>query len=63
MSTESTATSFTVRRNYTIAEVIFMPKDYAELRTFYGKIETKDQESVVLMAAPAVSAKSTTATN
>jgi len=63
MSTESTPTSVTIRRNYTLGEIIFMPKEYPELRTFYGKMETKDQESVVLTAAPVSPAKATTATN
>jgi len=60
---ESTPTSVTVRRNYTLGEVIFMPKEYPDLRAFYNKFETKDQESVVLTVAPTTAAKSTTATN
>ena len=60
---ESTPTSVTVHRNYTLGEVIFMPKEYADLRSFYNKFETKDQESVVLTVAPTTAAKSTTATN
>ncbi len=63
MSTESTATSVTVRRNYTIGEIVFEPKNYAELRAFYNKMEAKDQESVVLLASPTEAAKPTTATN
>ncbi len=63
MATESTPTSVTVHRNYTLGEIIFKTEEYPGLRSFYGKMETKDQESVVLTAAPAVSAKSTTATN
>ena len=31
-----------------------MPKDYDSLRKFYSQFESKDQESVVLKAAPAV---------
>ena len=59
-SFESTPTSVTVHRNYTLGEIIFLPKEYADLRAFYNKFETKDQESVVLTTAPP---KSTTATN
>lgn len=62
-SAESTPTNFTIRRNYTIAEIIYLPKEYADLRSFYGKIETKDQESVVLTTTPVEAAKPTTATN
>jgi hypothetical protein len=62
-STESTPTSVTVRRNYTLGEIIFMQKEYADLRSFYSKMETKDQESVVLTSAPAGPAKPTTAAN
>lgn len=56
LSTESTPTSVTFRRNYTLGEIMFMPKEYPDLRAFYNKIETKDQESVVLTAAPATAA-------
>ncbi|HEX7157530.1 MAG TPA: transglutaminase, partial [Edaphobacter sp.] len=59
MTTESTPTSVTFRRNYTLGEIWFLPKEYPELRAFYNKIETKDQESVVFTeAAPAASASS-----
>jgi hypothetical protein len=60
ISTESTPTSFTVRRNLTVGDVLFLKVDYPELREFYGKFETKDQEPVVLThkdAGSAVSAK------
>jgi hypothetical protein len=63
LSTESTPTSITVRRNYTLGEILYLPKEYAELRAFYGKFETRDQESVVLTVAPATPAKSVTSTN
>jgi hypothetical protein len=53
MSAESTPTSYTVRRNYSLGEIIFVAKQYADLRTFYSKFETKDQETVVLTSAPA----------
>ncbi len=56
IASESTPTSFTVRRNYFLGEIIFEPKEYQSLRTFYSKFETKDQESVVLTTAPATGA-------
>jgi len=52
LSSESAADNFTVRRTYVLGEIIFLPPQYANLRTFYTKIETKDQESVVLTTAP-----------
>lgn len=42
------ASGFTTRRNHLLGELLVMPKDYAELRTFYSQFESKDQESVVL---------------
>jgi hypothetical protein len=52
LSSESNSSSFTVRRNLTLGEIVYPPKDYPDLRAFYSKLETKDQESVVLTAAP-----------
>jgi transglutaminase-like putative cysteine protease len=52
MATESTATSFTVRRIYVMAEIFYKTDEYAGLRDFYSKFENKDQESVVLTTAP-----------
>jgi Domain of Unknown Function with PDB structure (DUF3857)/Transglutaminase-like superfamily len=52
MSTESTATSFTVRRNYVLGDIVFTPEQYSNLRAFYSKMENKDQETVVLTSAP-----------
>jgi hypothetical protein len=53
LTTESTPTSFTVRRNYTLGGLLFPPASYSAIRTFFSKMETKDQETVVLTAAPA----------
>jgi transglutaminase-like putative cysteine protease len=50
------AKGFTTRRNYIQGELLVMPKDYDSLRKFYAQFESKDQESVVLKAAPAVAA-------
>jgi hypothetical protein len=52
MSSESTSSSFTVRRNFTLGEIVYQAKEYPGLRGFYSKLETKYQESVVLTAAP-----------
>lgn len=43
----------TLYRNVTIGRVLFPAADYADLRTFYGKLEAKDQESLVLTRASA----------
>jgi hypothetical protein len=45
---------FTTRRNHIQGELLVMPKDYETLRKYYAQFESKDQESVVLKAAPAV---------
>ena len=50
------AKGFTTRRNYVQGELLVMPKDYDALRKYYAQFESKDQESVVLKAAPAVAA-------
>jgi hypothetical protein len=50
------AKGFTTRRNHIQDELLVMPKDYDSLRKFYTQFESKDQESVVLKAAPAVAA-------
>jgi Domain of Unknown Function with PDB structure (DUF3857)/Transglutaminase-like superfamily len=59
LNTLSTSNSFTVRRDYVIGEIIFKPTDYPGLRSFYSKFENKDQEAVVLTAAPAAKATPT----
>ncbi|HEY6375504.1 MAG TPA: DUF3857 domain-containing protein, partial [Edaphobacter sp.] len=40
LSTESTPTNVTFRRNYTLGEIWYLPKEYPDLRAFYNKIET-----------------------
>jgi hypothetical protein len=52
LTTSSTPNSVTVRRDFSLGEFLFPTKDYANLRAFYNKMETKDQESVVLTASP-----------
>jgi hypothetical protein len=48
LSTESTADTFTVRRTYALGDIVFNTDKYSAVRAFYSKMETKDQESVVL---------------
>ncbi len=56
-SFKKTPNSITLYRNVTLGETIFLPADYPELRTFYGKLEAKDQEALVLTRPDAVAAK------
>ena len=35
----------------TVAKTFFMPDDYPDLRSFYGKLEAKDQETLILTHA------------
>ncbi|HEY4358619.1 MAG TPA: transglutaminase-like domain-containing protein, partial [Acidobacteriaceae bacterium] len=57
------AKSVTVRRDFIFNDILIGPKDYADLRKFYTQLESKDQESVVLRAAPVASASATPAGN
>jgi hypothetical protein len=52
----SDAKGFTTRRNHARTELLVVPKDYDTLRKYYSQFESKDQESVVLKATPAVAA-------
>ncbi|MBB5338268.1 DUF3857 domain-containing protein [Tunturiibacter gelidoferens] len=52
LNSESSPNSFTIRRDYFLAEIYFKPDEYAGLRSFYSKFENKDQETVVLTTAP-----------
>ncbi|WP_188552282.1 DUF3857 domain-containing protein [Edaphobacter dinghuensis] len=53
ISTASTPTSVTFRRNYSLGTIIFLPNEYTGLRSFYSKMETDNQGSIVLISAPA----------
>ncbi len=61
LKTESTPTSVTFRRDYSLGEIMFLAKEYPDLRAFYNKFETKDQESVVLTSTPATAASASPA--
>ena len=47
--------SITLRRNLILGRTIYGPDEYTDLRTFYGKMQARDQESLVLTRASAVS--------
>ena len=41
----------TIRREFDLGTILYKTEEYPELRSFYSKFETKDQEPVVLKAA------------
>ena len=53
--------SITFYRNYVNSKSLYVPDMYGDLRTFYGKMENKDQETLVLTRATATDATTTTA--
>ncbi|WP_433972779.1 DUF3857 domain-containing protein [Tunturiibacter lichenicola] len=52
MKIESTPTTVTMRRDYSLGEIFFKKEEYPELRTFFSKMENKDQESIILTSSP-----------
>jgi len=54
----TTPTTILIRRNLAFGATLLAPKDYADLRDFYQKIEAKDQEPVVLTRSGAAAPKS-----
>ncbi len=50
-SVKEGAGSVTFYRNLMVGEDVFPVSEYPELRAFYGKVETKDQEPMVLIHA------------
>jgi hypothetical protein len=48
MTVESAPTSFTTRREYDFSDVVVLPSEYTQLRTFYSQFETNDQQSIIL---------------
>ncbi len=53
MTVESAPTSFTTRREYAFGDVIVLPTEYTQLRTFYSQFETNDQQSIILKSTSA----------
>jgi hypothetical protein len=54
LNSESTSSSFTIRRDYFLGEIYYKTEEYPELRGFYSKMENKDQETVILTTTPVV---------
>ncbi len=50
LSVASAATSFTTRRTYAFNDIMVLPNDYPQLRSFYTQFEANDQQSVILKA-------------
>jgi transglutaminase-like putative cysteine protease len=48
LKTDSTPSRFTVHREFDLGTILYKVEEYPDLRAFYGKFETKDQEPVVL---------------
>ena len=59
MKTETTPTSVTVRREVDLAKTFFKLEEYPDLRTFFNKYETNDQEQVVLKVSPQAASDAT----
>ncbi len=51
LKSEISANSVFVRRDLYRNTIIFQGKEYPELRTFYNKMQAKDQENVVVSVA------------
>jgi hypothetical protein len=63
MNAKVTPNSVTVFRNVVIAHPIFPPSAYDQLRGFYAKLETKDQETLVLTHSSAAASAAKPAGN
>ena len=62
-SSKTAPGSITLYRNFINGRTLYLEKDYADLRGFYSKVETKDQETLVLTrAVPGAAAAAPTAT-
>jgi hypothetical protein len=53
ITTTSTPTSYTTRRQFAFGDYLVPPSDYGTLRGFYSQFEAKDQDSVVLKVVAA----------
>jgi hypothetical protein len=58
---KQTGKSVTSFRNMTVAKYFFMQDEYPALKGFYGKLETRDQEPVVLVRSTTTAAATTPA--
>jgi hypothetical protein len=63
LKTEQTPSSVTFRREFDIVDILYKSEEYKDLRAFYSKFETKDQENVVLKFAADSSGNTKASTN
>lgn len=52
LTSEQKPDAVTIRRDFSMGDFLFEAKEYPALRSFYNKIETKDQENIVFTNAP-----------
>lgn len=57
MDSKATPNSVTFYRNLVRATVLYIPSEYQDLRTFYNKLETADQQPLILKAASTTTAQ------
>ena len=62
-STKPGENAITLFRNLTIGKTFFGSEEYPDLRLFYGKLDAKQSEALVLTRADSSAAKSTTGGN
>ena len=48
IKSESSPTTVLVHRNFLLGDNLFSPQQFPDLRAFYNKFETRDQEPIVL---------------
>ncbi len=53
LKSDQVANTITIRRNLARNGLVYPISDYPTMRTFYNKLQAKDQENVVLQVAPA----------
>lgn len=51
LSVASAPSGFTTRRTYAFNDIMVLPSDYPQLRTFYTQFEANDQQTVVVKSA------------
>ncbi len=57
LKSEMTTNAITVRRTFLMGDIVFTKEEFPQLRAFYTKLETKDQEPVVLRAGAAAASE------
>jgi hypothetical protein len=48
IASTSSATAVLIHRNFLLGDILFSPQQFPDLRAFYNKAETRDQEPIVL---------------